>query len=261
MPVIKSKGKNAAAYCSGVISILLACITWLIAPPGFADEQPVYSTVVEAYIELHTQPGRSYPVFYIAERGESIELLKQRTDWIKVRNRRGIEGWVSIDEIGRTVDESGVALGIKSPDLESFSNRTWEFGFMLGDFDHSDAITGYAGWHFTRNLSAELAVTENFGSFSNGSMVTASIVHQLRPDWRYSPFLTIGGGVRETKPRSTLVSTEDRQDTVASVGAGIRIHLSRRLIVRLQYKHYVVMTSRDDDEEVDEWKIGISAFY
>lgn len=261
MPGIRPKGKIATVYHRWPISILLTCVACLVTPPSSADEPPVYSTVVEPYIELHTQPGRSYPVFYIAERGESVELLKQRTDWIKVRNHRGIEGWVSIDEIGRTVDESGIALGIKTPDLDSFSNRKWEFGVMLGDFDHSDAITGYAGWHFTRNLSGELAVTENFGNFSDGSMVTASIVHQLRPDWRYSPFLTIGGGVRETRPRSTLVSTEDRRDTVASVGAGIRIHLSRRLIMRLQYKHYVVMTSRDDDEEVDEWKIGISAFY
>ena len=41
----------------------------------------------------------------------------------------------------------------------------------------------------------------------------------------------------------------------------MRIYLTRRLILRMQYKHYVVMTDRDDDEEVDEWKIGISAFY
>jgi len=255
-----SNGAGKNCYLRGAC-ILIAWVTGLLSVPGTAEEALIYSTVVEPYVELHTQPGRSYPVFYVAERGETVELLKQRTDWIKIRNQRGIEGWVHIDEMGRTVDESGVALGIHSPDLDSFSKRDWEFGLMLGDLDHSDAITGYVGWHFTRNLSVELAATDNFGSFSNGRMYTASIVHQLSPDWRYSPFLTIGGGVRETNPRTTLVSSEDRSDTVASVGAGLRIHLARRLILRLQYKHYVVMTNRDDDEEVDEWKIGISAFY
>ena len=248
------------AKCSTIMACLIV-IFGMFSAPCMGDDTPVYSTVVEPYVELHTQPGRSYPVFYIAERGEVVELLKQRTDWIKIRNKRGIEGWVHVDEVGRTVDENGVALGIHSPNLESFSKRSWEFGFMLGDLDHSDAVTGYVGWHFTQNLSFEVAYTENFGSFSDGSMVTGSLVHQLFPDWRYSPFLTIGGGVRETNPRSTLVETEDRSDNVASVGAGLRIHLTRRLILRLQYKHYVVMTSRDDDEEVDEWKIGISAFY
>ena len=91
--------------------------------------------------------------------------------------------------------------------------------------------------------------------------MTASIVHQMFPQWRYSPFVTIGGGLRETNPRTTLVSTEDRTDNTASIGAGIRIHLNKRLFLRMQYKHYVVMTDRDDDEEVGEWKIGISAFY
>ena len=244
------------AMCT-VVFVIVA----LINLPSHAQDVPVYSTVVEPYIELHTQPGRSYPVFYIAERGESVELLKQRTDWIKVRNQRGIEGWVHVDEIGRTVNDAGDALGLHSPNLESFTNRDWEFGVMLGDFDSSDAITAYGGWQFTRNLSAEMAATENFGNFSDGSMVTVSIVHQMFPEWRYSPFLTIGGGVRETRPRSTLVGTEDRTDNVASVGGGMRIYLTRKLILRLQYKHYVVMTDRDDDEEVNEWKIGISAFY
>lgn len=225
------------------------------------DEASVTSRVVEAYIEIHTHPGRNYPVFYVAERGETIELLKRRTDWIKVRNQRDIEGWVHVDAIGRTVDASGQALGFASPDQDSFSTRHWEFGFMLGELDSTDAITGYGGYHFTPNLSLEAAYTENYGDFSDGKMFTGSIVHQMFPHWRYSPFFTLGGGMRETNPRSTLVATEDRSDGVASVGAGIRIYLTGRLMLRLQYKHYVVMTDRDDDEEAGEWKIGISAFY
>lgn len=244
------------------------CIfAWLIATMALqsghssAEEAYFRSTVVEPYIEMRTHPGRGYPIFYIAERGEVVELLKRKTDWIKVRNAKGVEGWVHVDEIGRTIDSLGEPLNLKSPDLESFSNRTWEFGVMLGDYDGTDAVSAYAGWHFTRNLSLEIAATENFGNFSDGRMVTGSIVHQMFPDNRYSPFLTVGGGVRETNPRSSLVSTEDRTDNTASVGAGLRVHLTRRLMLRLQYKHYVILTDRDDDDEVDEWKIGISAFY
>lgn len=246
---------------------LLACVLFVMCLIGLpvatvsADEEYFESVVVEAYIEMRTQPGRGYPVFYIAERGETIQLLKQRTDWIKIRNERGTEGWAHVNDIGRTEGQDGEILALHAPNLESFSNRDWEFGFMVGDFDSTDAVTAYLGWHFTRNLSVELAATENFGDFSDGKMATVSIVHQMFPQWRYSPFLTIGGGIRETNPRSTLVSTEDRTDNTASVGAGIRIHLTRRLLLRLQYKHYVVITDRDDDEEVDEWKIGISAFY
>jgi hypothetical protein len=219
------------------------------------------TAVVDAYLEMRTFPGRGYPVFYIAERGETVYLLKQKTDWVKVRNHRGIEGWAHVDEIGRTQDELGATLALHSPDQESFSQRRWEGGLMLGSYGDTDAVSAYGGFHMTRNLSLELELTDNFGDFSDGRMATLNIVHQMFPHWRYSPFLTIGSGVRETNPRSTLVSTSSRTDNTASVGAGLRVYLSRRLLLRLQYRNYVVMTNRDDDEEVDEWKIGISAFF
>ncbi len=225
------------------------------------EPNPLRSSVVQAYVDMRTQPGRGYPVFHVAERGESITLLKQRTDWVKVRSQRGVEGWAHVDDIGATVDELGARLGWSPPGLESFTGRRVEGGIMAGTFDDTDAVSGYAGFHFTRNLSLEMELTENFGDFSDGRMATLNIVHQMFPHWRYSPFLTIGGGVRETNPRSTLVSTSNRIDNTASVGAGLRVYLGRRLLVRLQYRNYVVMTGRDDDEEIDEWKIGISAFF
>lgn len=228
---------------------------------AFGDAAFARARVVDAYLEMRTQPGRGYPVFYVAERGEAIELLRQRTSWVQVRNRRGIQGWVHEDDIARTVDASGEPLALATASFETYTQRDWEFGLLLGDYGDTDTLGGYLGWHFTRNLSVEVAAMENFGDTSDGRMLTGSIVHQLYPRARYSPFFTVGWGVRETNPRSTLVSTQDRTDNVASVGAGLRIHLYERLFLRLQYKHYAVMTDRDDDEEVDEWNIGISAFY
>jgi len=233
----------------------------LIATSQLAQADSVRSTVSDAHIELRTQPGRGYPVFYIAERSQQVELLKRRTDWIKLRTPDGVTGWAHVDDVGRTVDETGQPLGFHSPDLAAFTARDVELGILLGSYDNTDAISGYAGWHFTNNLSLELEATENFGTASDGRMVTLNIVHQLFPEWRYSPFVSLGGGIRETNPRATLVSTQDRTDNTAAVGAGVRIYLGQRIFMRLQYKHYVVMTDRDDDEEVGEWKVGISAFF
>ncbi len=255
MPTSRNPGAHAAR-------LLLCLVAAFVAAGAAGDEDEVVeSRVVEAYIEMRTQPGRHYPVFYIAERGERIELLRQRTTWVEVRNQREIEGWVHVDDLARTVDPDGEPLALARADFEAFTERDWEFGLLVGDYGDTDALGGYLGWHFTRNLSLELAATENFGDTSDGRMVSASVVHQMYPRLRYSPFLTVGWGVRETNPRSTLVSTEDRTDNIASVGAGVRVHLYERLFLRLQYKRYSVMTDRDDDEEVDEWKIGISAFY
>jgi hypothetical protein len=246
---------------AGLWSLIALLLTACRAGQAWPDEQLLQTTVADPYIEMRTGPGRGYPVFYVAERGESIILLKQKTDWIKLRNERGVEGWARVDDIGRTLDSSGQALAIKAPDLDAFSQRRWEAGIMAGSFDNTDMVSAYGGWHFTRNLSLELSLSENVGNYSDGRMATVDIVHQMFPHWRFSPFFSLGAGVRDTRPRSSLVSTRDRTDNTASVGAGLRIYLSKRLFMRLQYKNYVVMTDRDDDEEVNEWKIGISAFF
>ncbi len=238
----------------------LFCL-WLAMQVCTANAAPPTSTVRDAYIDLRTQPGRGYPVFFVAERDERIELLKRRTDWILVRTPGGTEGWAHVDDIGRTVDDSGATLSFREPDFEQYTARDFEAGIMLGNYDNTDTLAGYVGWHFTRNLSLEVEISENFGNASDGRMATVNVVHQLFPDWRYSPFFSLGGGVRETNPRATLVTTQDRTDSTAAVGAGLRVYLGHRLFLRLQYKHYVVMTDRDDDEEVNEWKLGISAFF
>lgn len=238
---------------------LLSGLVW--QSKAIAGEDYALVTVVEAFIEIHTQPGKGYPVFYIAERGETLKVLKKKTDWYKVRTDNGKEGWVYINELGLTVNSSGELVNVHSPTMQDFIDRHWETGFMVGDFDGSDVISLYGGYHFTRNLSVELALSENFGDFSDGRAASISIVHQMFPEWRISPFFTIGGGILETNPKSSLISTEDRQDNTASVGAGIRIYLGRQFLLRMQYKNYMVLTNRDDDEEIDEWKIGLSVFY
>lgn len=232
------------------------------------DTNVVSVFIAEAYIELHTGPGRGYPVFYIAERGEYVEILKQRTDWYKVRtlprnpnDSKIKQGWVYIDQIAKVLDHNKQPISLNYPEFSDFTQRSWEGGFMAGSFGGVDEVSVYAGYHFTRNLAIELALSESFGDISNGQAATINIVHQPFPNWRVSPFFTLGGGMRKTEPKSNLVSTKDRTDDTLNVGVGVTTYITRRLLLRLQYKNHTVLTSRDDDEEVEEWKIGLSTFF
>ena len=119
----------------------------------------------------------------------------------------------------------------------------------------------YGSRSFTPNLSGELWVSQALGRFSDSTMVTANIVHLMYPDWRASPYFTLGAGVIKTEPKATLVATTDRTDSVAQVGAGVRVYLTRRFVFRGEYKTHVVFTSRNDNEEVREWKAGFSFFF
>ena len=225
------------------------------------DDSPQLATVADPFIDMRTGPGRGYPIFYVAERGETVELIKQRTTWVKVRNHKGKEGWVHVDQMARTLDTDGSRLAFKQYDRENFSNREWEGGFLLGDFGGSDAITAYGSYHMTRNLSLEASVSETFGEFSNSTAASLTVVHQPFPNWRYSPFFSLGGGKRKTDPHSSIVATEDRSDNTLEVGAGVRVYLFRHFLLRVQYKRHTVLTNRDDDEEIDEWTIGFSTFF
>jgi uncharacterized protein YgiM (DUF1202 family) len=233
------------------------------AATGARAEEEVYREVVidDPFIELHTGPGRGYPIFFVAERGEPIQLLKRRTEWFKVKIERGEEGWVHREQLLTTLNLNGEPFDLPGLGIEDYQERRWEVGVLYGDFGGANSIATYGSYTFTPNLSAELWVTQVLGRFSDSTMTNINIVHLMYPDWRASPFFTLGGGMIKTEPKATLVATTDRTDSVAHVGAGVRTYLTRRFVFRAEYKAYVAFTSRDDNEEIREWKAGFSFFF
>ena len=218
-------------------------------------------TIADPFIELHTGPGRGYPIFFVAERGEQIALLMRRTEWFKVRVARGQEGWVHFEQLATTLDSDGEQFDLPALGFDDYTARRWEVGTLYGDFGGANVIGMYGSRTVTPNLSGEIWVSQALGRFSDSTMVTLNIVHLMYPDWRASPYFTLGGGVIKTEPKATLVATTDRTDNVALVGAGVRMYLTRRFVFRAEYKTHVVFTSRDDNEEVQEWKAGFSFFF
>ena len=218
-------------------------------------------TIADPFIELHTGPGKGYPVFFVAERGEQIALLMRRTEWFKVQVARGQEGWVHFEQLATTLDSDGEPFDLPALGFGDYEARRWEVGALYGDFGGANVIGMYGSRTVTPNLSGEIWVSQALGRFSDSTMVTLNIVHLMYPDWRASPYFTLGGGVIKTQPKATLVATTDRTDNVALAGAGVRMYLTRRFVFRAEYKTHVVFTSRDDNEEVQEWKAGFSFFF
>lgn len=227
-----------------------------------ADDEPAIEVVVaEPYLEMHTGPGRGYPVDYVVERDAAVEILKRRTNWFKVRADNGHEGWVKEADMALTMDIYGEPVSFSTANRTDFLSSRWEVGALTGDFGGANIISAYGGYSLTGNLSIELSASQILGNFSNGYLGSANIVHQTWPEWRVSPFFTLGTGVIRTEPKATLVAAEDRTDQYAQVGAGVRAWLTRRLIFRAEYKSYVIFTSQDENEEIEEWKIGFGFFF
>ena len=54
---------------------------------------------------------------------------------------------------------------------------------------------------------------------------------------------------------------EDRTDSTAYAGIGLRGYLTNRFLLQLEYRSFVVFTSRDDNEEIKEWTVGFNYFF
>jgi hypothetical protein len=217
--------------------------------------------VQDPYLEFHSGPGRGYPVFHVVDRGESVDLLRRRTDWIKVRSAGGAEGWVNRAQLERTLTTEGEPVTLPGPSPESRTGHRWETSLATGDFGGANVVSAQAAWAMTPTLLARADVSQLLGGYSDGWLVTAGIAHVFVPQWRASPFVGIGGGVLRVDPKATLVKAEDRTDETAYVGIGVRGFLTNRFMLQAEYRSYVVFTDRDDNEELSEWTVAFTYFF
>jgi hypothetical protein len=142
-----------------------------------------------------------------------------------------------------------------------YQQHTWEIGGLAGDFGGATTYNLYGSYRFSKHLSAELSAAQILGSFSDGWLASTSVVHTFAPERRASPFFTLGTGIIHIEPKATLAQAIDRTDQVGIVGLGAKVYLTRNFMFRAEYKSYVVFSSRDDNEDVDEWKAGFAVFF
>ncbi len=239
---------------------MLTLIGLLLSLPCLAKEK-VQVMVSDAYAEMHTGPGRGFPVFHTIEKGETIRILKKRTDWYKVETTKGKKGWVYRDEFVNTLGLQGELVDLSQPGRTEFDKRRWEIGFGGGNFSGARSQNIYLGYHLTENLGAELRYTQAFGKFSNSKMLALNAVHTPFPSWRVTPFFTLGTGGILISPSSDIVQPEERENTVFTVGGGFTFYVSRSFLFRIEYNDHTLVTKRESNEEVDEWKAGFSVFF
>lgn len=242
--------------------LVLTVVMLAVANISFAaDRSENFLKVADPYIELHTGPGRGYPIFYVAERGEWIQVLYRETDWFKVRTKDNKEGWVSTNQLEMTLEPSGKQVVIRNAGELAFRARSWEYGALVGNFSGASVISFYAGYHFTENISTELDVSQVIGSASSSTLLGVNMVEQPFPEWAISPFFSVGTGVIKTTPKATLVLTQDRTNQYANYTVGVRMHLTKRLLLRMEYRSSVIFSNRNAYEDIHEWEAGFGFFF
>lgn len=237
----------------------------LMFKSALADEQAIAMvTIADPFVEMHTGAGSGYPIFHIVDRGSQISIIKQRTDWIKIRTGDGKLGWVSRDQMQKTLLPSGEELTITEAGRDDFSRRKWILGAGGGEFENAPIISIYIAYLFNENLAAEFSYGQSVGNVSSSTLLKANLMMQPFPEVSYSPFFTLGVGNIKITPSATLVSSNPPDSSVAQVGIGIQHYLNRRFIFRFDFSEYVVFSAnnvRDENEVISEWKVGFSVFF
>ena len=218
-------------------------------------------TVTDPFVELHSGAGRGYPVLEIVEHGSAVEVLSRRTTWYLLRTARGHLGWAPREQMLRTLTPGGEAFQEDVTTAEDIRDHRYEVGAWLGDFEGGALMGFYGAWRFIPTMSTELAVQQAVGRSADSFVVDAALLAHPFPQWGWSPYVGLGTGLVQTRPSAVLVGASRREDQSLATAAGVEHWVSQAFVLRLEYRQYLLLSSRQANESIDTWKAGFAVFF
>jgi SH3-like domain-containing protein len=242
-----------------VLSLLLACGPAVLHA---ADDTLPTLAVSEAFVDLHTGPGRGYPVFHVAARGDVVQLLLAHTSWVKLRTSTGVEGWAPRDALQGTLQAAGVAPGRFARWSDLHLRDKLEFGAAWGRFQSQPMLRLGLRLRLSDGIAVEAAAGQVQGVFSGTDF------WHVDTCWpspgatrRLSPFLGVGVGRFNNFPNQTLVGATDTNANLSNATIGVRWYLTERFVLRADYSLYTAFVSDQRSQEFRAVTAGISFFF
>lgn len=219
-------------------------------------------TVIDTYLELHTGPGRGYPIFHVIEKGQLVTVLKRRSNWYYVSDRRQREGWVKQQGLARTIAPTGLPAAL--PDIQhgDFLAQKARVGFALGQQENADTATLMAGFRFTSFAGMEAEYGQIFDDQYDGISYGLNIFVEPIKSWTFSPFISKGIGKQDWKKKSKgVVGTNNSVHTEYEfTGVGINYYIGLNFVVRGEYRK-VYFSGDNDSVSNTAWRLGFSSFF
>ena len=217
--------------------------------------------VTDPYIELHTFPGRGYPIFFVATRGEWIAIELRHTDWYKVRTAGGKEGWVTRTQLQTTLAENGLQQQFADVAYDDYLARRVELGAGYGRFHQEPLIKFWLSYRLSDTLSIESTLGQVQGVFSGTTLWHVNLQAEPWSDQRFSPFAGIGIGRFHNIPNQSLVNFQPTNARMADAIVGARYHLTDRFMIRVDYAVYTAFVSDQRSLEYRAATAGLSFFF
>lgn len=221
--------------------------------------------VIDAYADVHSGPGRGYPVFYVIEQGEKIEVLTRRPGWYEIRSANGKTGWTTAAQISRTIQATGEPADLPSVGYGDYIKNSWVTGFSSGQFADGE-LQGFetfsvtAGYRFLSWVGADLEAGRVFGSEASGDFYAANIFIEPAAHWKLSPYLSLGLGEITIDSQPIQISFTRESSDFDTHGLGASFYLGRNFVMKGEYRWYSISTD-SETEKLEAWRLGFNTFF
>ena len=217
--------------------------------------------VAEPYLEMHTGPGRGYPVFFVVEKAQHVTIELRRTDWYRVRAEGGQVGWVQRKALETTLTAAGSSTTFRDLLLDDYLRRRVEFSGGWGRFRGEPMLRLGLQTRLADTVGAELVVGQVQGLFSGTDFWHVSIVSEPWSDRRWSPYFSVGLGKFRNIPNSSLVDATPVTANLAQASLGLRWHISERFTARVDWTLYTAFVSDQRSTEYRSITAGLGFFF
>jgi len=217
--------------------------------------------VTDPYLEMHTGPGRGYPVFFVVTRGQGVWITLRHTDWYQVITEQGKEGWVERSQLESTLTAAGVQKSFRDLLLDDYLHRSVQLGAAWGQFKHEQMLKIWTSYRLSDTLSIEGTLGQVQGVFSGTNIWHANIISEPWSEQRISPFFGIGLGKFDNVPNQSLVGALPTNAQLGNATIGVRYYLTDRFVLRADYTLYTAFVSDQRTLEYRAATAGISFFF
>ncbi len=245
------KIRTAFSVAVGAISLFAASLA------GAAEQVQI----TDPYIELHTGPGRGFPVFFVAPREQWIGIELRHTDWFKVSTVDGKVGWVHRKQLESTLTAAGDKKTFRDMMLDDYLSRRIQTGAAWGQFKSEPMLKLWTSYRLSETLSVEGTLGQVQGLFSGTDFWHANVVSEPWADQRISPFFSIGLGKFKNIPNPSLVGSAQTDAQLANASIGVRYYLTERFVLRTDYTFYTAFVADTRSLEYRAVTAGISFFF
>ncbi|HET8708511.1 MAG TPA: SH3 domain-containing protein, partial [Pseudomonadales bacterium] len=224
--------------------VALLLLSALVSPTALSFqlpeflEHPVQETDVKiAYMNIYAGPGRGFPIFYIAEKGEKVEIIRAHTEWFEVKTQRGVTGWAFKDELLPALKRKDADFGYEEIKQEDYQTRTLEFGLAGGEIVGNSLFAARVAYRMNDFFSSEAALSNAAGDFSTSTIYAFQLLYHPFRFGQFEPHFILGAGQMATEPKAGLIGTKSSHSGMTTYGLGVDYYWADRFIIRADWQN------------------------